>query len=192
MNDLSQQPPSPNWATPPPPPPRKTRKQKALIAAAVTFGALLAIGVIGAIADDGDEDDGKTADRVAAPKTTAPEPSQSPTPEATPTTPEPATEDATPSERPTPEATRENTEEEKEDEKTALLPDFVGRQLQAAQDAAQEAGFYNLTSHDVTGENRFQVYDRNWHICSQTPDPGTHAPDVEVDFGVVKNNETCP
>ncbi|MFF5721822.1 hypothetical protein [Streptomyces buecherae] len=188
MNDLPQQPPSPSWATPPPPPPRKTRKRKALIAAAVTFGALLAIGVIGAIADDGDADDGKTVDRVAAPTTTAPEPSHTPTPDATPATPEPATEDATPSERPTPEATREKPEEAK----TALLPDFVGKQLQAAQDAAQEAGFSNLTSHDVTGENRFQVYDRNWHICSQTPDPGAHAPDSQVDFGVVKNNETCP
>ncbi|WEV26688.1 hypothetical protein OYE22_16885 [Streptomyces sp. 71268] len=147
--------------------------------------------MVGAIAGDDDEGDGKTADRAAASRTPTPEPSRTPTPDttpATPATPKPAPEDATPSEKPTPEPTRDNTEKTK----TALLPDFVGRQLQAAQDAAQEAGFYNLTSHDVTGENRFQVYDRNWHICSQTPNPGAHAPDSKVDFGVVKNNETCP
>ncbi len=191
MNDFSQQPTSPRGAPQPPPPPRGTRKRKALIAVAVTFGALLAIGVVGAVAGGDDEDDGKTADRAATPRTPTPEPSRTPTPDttpATPATPKPAPEDATPREKPTPEPTRDTTEEAK----TAVLPDFVGRQLQAAQDAAQEAGFYNLTSHDVTGENRFQVYDRNWHICSQTPDPGPHAPDSEVHFGVVKNNETCP
>ncbi|WP_159037346.1 hypothetical protein [Streptomyces specialis] len=75
---------------------------------------------------------------------------------------------------------------------TAELPDFTGQQLQAAQDAAQAAGFFFLTSHDVSGQDRMQVWDRNWQVCTQSPPAGEHPADTEIDFGTVKLEETCP
>ncbi|QKW06663.1 hypothetical protein HUT18_09865 [Streptomyces sp. NA04227] len=80
----------------------------------------------------------------------------------------------------------------KDDAKKADLPNMVGKGLQNAQDAAQKAGFYNLTSHDALGRARTQAFDRNWKVCSQTPTPGSHSTDTKVDFGAVKVGEDCP
>lgn len=74
---------------------------------------------------------------------------------------------------------------------TATLPDFTGQQLQAAQEGAQAAGFYILTSSDATGAGRMQVFDRNWTVCSQTPEPGEHSTDTTVNFDTVKTGESC-
>lgn len=73
-----------------------------------------------------------------------------------------------------------------------VLPDLVGKGLQVAQDAAQEAGFSRLTSHDALGRGREQVLDRNWQVCGQHPGAGKHRVDVQVDFGTVKLDEDCP
>ena len=73
------------------------------------------------------------------------------------------------------------------------VPNMVGQDLQDAQDAMQAAGFYNLKSHDLSGEDRSQVLDRNWKVCNQTPRGGTQAStDTLIDFGVVKDEESCP
>lgn len=77
-------------------------------------------------------------------------------------------------------------------ESSATLPDMAGKGLQSAQDEAQAAGFYHLTSHDALGRGRNQILDRNWKVCSQVPAPGTHATDAKVDFGAVKLEESCP
>ncbi|HSA53998.1 MAG TPA: hypothetical protein VLH10_28290 [Yinghuangia sp.] len=61
-----------------------------------------------------------------------------------------------------------------------------------AQDNAQAAGYFNLTSTDALGRDRSQVLDRNWQVCSQDPAPGPVATDTKVTFGVVKIDETCP
>ncbi len=72
------------------------------------------------------------------------------------------------------------------------VPNVVGRDLQEAQDALQATGFYNLTSHDVTGQDRYQVLDRNWKVCNQKPAPGTLVPkDTQIDLGSVKDEEAC-
>jgi hypothetical protein len=72
------------------------------------------------------------------------------------------------------------------------LPNLVGKGLQVAQDAAQEADFYNLTSHDASGRERHQVFDRDWRVCFQTPAPGANDTSKQVDFGVVRLEEDCP
>jgi hypothetical protein len=73
------------------------------------------------------------------------------------------------------------------------VPDAVGLDLQLAQDTMQAAGFFLLISHDATGQDRFQVVDRNWTVCDQSPPGGTPASaDAEIDFGAVKDDETCP
>jgi beta-lactam-binding protein with PASTA domain len=75
---------------------------------------------------------------------------------------------------------------------TAALPDMTGKGLQSAQDQAQEAGFFGLTSHDALGRGRMQAFDRNWKVCSQTPKAGEHPTDTNVDFATVKLEEECP
>ncbi|MEU0199145.1 MULTISPECIES: PASTA domain-containing protein [unclassified Streptomyces] len=74
---------------------------------------------------------------------------------------------------------------------TATLPDLVGQDLQAAQDEAQAAGFYVLDDQDASGQNRLQVMDRNWVVCSQEPSAGTHPTDTKVVLFAVKDGESC-
>ncbi|WP_030226137.1 hypothetical protein [Streptomyces sp. NRRL WC-3626] len=89
--------------------------------------------------------------------------------------------------------TGETAEEPPADtESTATLPDVAGKGLQSAQDEAQAAGFYLLTSHDALGRGRNQLLDRNWKVCAQAPAPGAHATETKVDFSTVKLEESCP
>ncbi|CAO5157225.1 PASTA domain-containing protein [Frankia sp. AiPs1] len=53
------------------------------------------------------------------------------------------------------------------------VPNVVGMNHQTAQDTLQAAGFYNLAEQDATGQGRFLVLDRNWHVVSQSPAGGT-------------------
>jgi hypothetical protein len=73
------------------------------------------------------------------------------------------------------------------------VPKLVGMGLQSAQDAAQAAGFFSLTSHDSGGLGRMQIFDRNWTVCSQTPAAGENvSTDTQIDLGSVKLEESCP
>ena len=64
------------------------------------------------------------------------------------------------------------------------VPDVVGMDLQSAQDTLQAHGFYNLGSHDVTGEASSQILDRNWTVVDQTPSAGTMTDmSVRVELG---------
>lgn len=74
------------------------------------------------------------------------------------------------------------------------MPNLVGTDLQAAQDAVQQlTGFRAvLVSHDRTGANRAQVFDREWVVCTQSVAAGSEIePEVMVDFGVVQQDERC-
>jgi hypothetical protein len=75
------------------------------------------------------------------------------------------------------------------------MPNLVGMGLQDAQDAVQELtgfGIVITTSHDATGENRMQVSDRNWKVCTQNIPPGaTITRETRIDFGAVKLEEDC-
>lgn len=76
---------------------------------------------------------------------------------------------------------------------TKAVPNFIGMGLQSAQDTAQAAGFYTLTSHDSLGRARNQILDRDWKVCSQNVAAGkTVSTDTELDFGTAKLDETCP
>jgi hypothetical protein len=76
--------------------------------------------------------------------------------------------------------------------KTAVLPDLVGKGLQSAQNTAQAAGFFNLTSHDSFARGRNQIQDRNWKVCFQAPKAGRHSTKTRIDLGTVKLDESCP
>jgi PASTA domain-containing protein len=53
------------------------------------------------------------------------------------------------------------------------VPNEVGKNHQAAQDDMQAHGLYNLSEEDATGQGRMLILDRNWHVVSQSPAPGT-------------------
>lgn len=93
----------------------------------------------------------------------------------------------------TPTTTAHTDRGDKTSSETRPIPNLVGMGLQSAQDRAQDAGFYNLTSHDAAGRDRMQALDRNWKVCTQTPVAGTKtSTDTKLDFGTVKLDETCP
>lgn len=77
-----------------------------------------------------------------------------------------------------------------------VMPNLVGTVLQDAQDQIQAltgAAVYFTDSHDLTGENRNQVLDANWQVCTQNVEAGAAlTPASRIDFGVVKVDETCP
>jgi beta-lactam-binding protein with PASTA domain len=86
-----------------------------------------------------------------------------------------------------------SAKDDKPTSEKATVPNFVGMGLQSAQDKAQEAGFYGLTSHDALGRDRMQAFDRNWKVCSQSVAAGKSvSTDTDLDFGTVKLEETCP
>lgn len=72
------------------------------------------------------------------------------------------------------------------------VPDYTGRNLQAAQDAAQGEGIHLLKSRDLSVRHRLQVWDRNWQVCDQEPAAGSVMRDTEtLTFAVVKTEESC-
>lgn len=80
---------------------------------------------------------------------------------------------------------------------TFRMPDETGKNLQAAQDDLQAISgnpFFFSASEDATGQDRVQVWDANWKVCSQDPRPGSVVRDDEDDvvFYVVSNEESCP
>jgi hypothetical protein len=76
------------------------------------------------------------------------------------------------------------------------MPDLIGKDLQGAQDEIQsltDDEVFFTDSHDVSGEDRSQILDRDWQVCTQDPAPGEKlTPDTNVDFGVVRVSEQCP
>ena len=75
------------------------------------------------------------------------------------------------------------------------MPNEVGSQLQAAQDNIQRVSHDPLFvshSHDLLG-SRFQIFDRDWKVCTQNVPTGIRLSAVgHIDFGVVKTDESCP
>lgn len=77
-----------------------------------------------------------------------------------------------------------------------VMPNEVGSNLQAAQDDIQRVSgnpLFITFSHDATGQERHQILDRNWKVCSQNVAPGKQAQDTtKITFNVVKLDESCP
>jgi hypothetical protein len=75
------------------------------------------------------------------------------------------------------------------------MPNEVGKDLQAAQDDIQGVvgHFFFSDSVDATGQDRFQVLDRDWQVCSQSVPAGSKFDeDTDVTFKVVRVTESCP
>ena len=72
----------------------------------------------------------------------------------------------------------------------STVPGVVGLTLDAAQPRLRAAGFGAL-SEDLL-QDRAQLADKNWLVCTQDPQVGPAAPGSVVQLGVVKTNEVCP
>jgi hypothetical protein len=76
------------------------------------------------------------------------------------------------------------------------MPNLVGKDLQSAQDAIQSLTDFAVTytdSTDLTGQDRMQVSDRHWVVCTSTPPAGEKfTTDTDINFGVVRIEEICP
>jgi hypothetical protein len=55
-----------------------------------------------------------------------------------------------------------------------VVPDVVGLDHQAAQDAMQGEGLWMLDEKDCTGQGRLLLFDRNWEVVSTDPPAGSH------------------
>jgi hypothetical protein len=81
---------------------------------------------------------------------------------------------------------------------TGTVPNVVCKDLQAAQDTLQAAGFYNLGSEDGTGQGRSQLVDRNWVVIAQSapagsnPGPTARVVLTAVKYGEPTGNPGCP
>jgi colicin import membrane protein len=75
---------------------------------------------------------------------------------------------------------------------TFTMPDVVGMNLQEAQDALQGVGSLLMDQTDASGQDRTQLDDSNWQVCTQDPAAGTEAPvETVVSLGSVKLDESC-
>lgn len=82
---------------------------------------------------------------------------------------------------------------------TFVMPDEVGKGLQEAQDDIQRVSgnpVFITRSSDASGQNRRQILDRNWVVCSQNIPAGTNVSTdhrkTDIVFASVKVGERCP
>lgn len=54
-----------------------------------------------------------------------------------------------------------------------VVPDLTGLDHQAAQDALQGEGLWNLDETDATGQGRLLLFDRNWEVVRTDPPAGS-------------------
>jgi Protein of unknown function (DUF2510) len=170
----------------PPPPLAKPRKQwyqrRGFLITAGILAALLVIGGIGSALSPkttAKNATGGTGGKVAA---TAPSAATAPTKSASPA----AGDDANTDNRGGGAAAEDGF----------TMPDEVGQVLQDAQDDLQRISgdpVYFSDSHDASGQDRMQILDRDWQVCSQNVPAGKRVTDTTtVDFSVVKMWESCP
>ena len=76
-----------------------------------------------------------------------------------------------------------------DDPEDKLMPDLICRGLQAAQDEIQDHGVFGSKSKDATGRGRRQLWDRNWVVVAQDPEPGEKIGEFEAILYVVKKGD---
>ena len=70
------------------------------------------------------------------------------------------------------------------------VPDVVGLDHQAAQNALQGEGLYALDEKDCSGQDRLLLFDRNWEVVKTDPPAGTQvSEDTTITLCSVKQGE---
>lgn len=76
-----------------------------------------------------------------------------------------------------------------DDPEDKRMPDLICMGLQDAQNEIQDRGVFFSRSEDATGDGRRQIWDRNWIVVAQDPEPGAGIGENEAVLYVVKNDE---
>lgn len=76
-----------------------------------------------------------------------------------------------------------------DDPEDKRMPDVVCMGLQDAQNEIQDRGVFFSKSEDATGDGRRQLWDRNWIVVAQEPEPGEPIGENEAVLFVVKKDE---
>ncbi len=76
-----------------------------------------------------------------------------------------------------------------DDPEDRRMPDVVCLGLQNAQNEIQDRGVFFSRSEDATGDGRRQIWDRNWIVVAQDPEPGVAIGENEALLYVVKKGE---
>ena len=76
-----------------------------------------------------------------------------------------------------------------DDPEDKRMPDVICMGLQDAQDEIQDRGVFFSKSVDASGEGRRQLWDRNWIVVAQDPEPGEPIGENEATLSVVKTDE---
>lgn len=76
-----------------------------------------------------------------------------------------------------------------DDPEDRRMPDVVCLGLQDAQNEIQDRGVFFSRSEDATGDGRRQIWDRNWIVVAQDPEPGVAIGENEALLYVVKKGE---
>ncbi len=76
-----------------------------------------------------------------------------------------------------------------DDAEDQRMPDVVCMGLQDAQNEIQDRGVFLSRSVDATGDGRRQLFDRNWIVVAQDPQPGEPIGENEAVLSVVKTDE---
>lgn len=76
-----------------------------------------------------------------------------------------------------------------DDPEDKRMPDVICMGLQDAQDEIQDRGVFFSKSIDATGAGRRQLFDRNWIVVAQDPEPGEPIGENEAVLSVVKTDE---
>ncbi|MEU5841578.1 PASTA domain-containing protein [Rhodococcus sp. NPDC047139] len=168
---------------PPPEPPKPPKVRRGVVIAAAIAGLFVLTGILGDISDglDSPSKDDATTTPQSAPRSAAATSSTPYTTSAAATAPAAAPE--TTAAKPVP-ATRAAAAAP-----TAVMPNVVCMDLQAAQDVIQAAGVFYSTSVDATGQGRAQVWDRNWVVVDQTPSVGAVIDEGDPVLSVLKEDE---
>jgi len=70
------------------------------------------------------------------------------------------------------------------------VPNVVGLDHQAAQNAMQGEGLYNLDEKDCSGQDRLLLFDRNWEVVRTSPAAGSSvSEDTQITICSVKQGE---
>jgi hypothetical protein len=88
------------------------------------------------------------------------------------------------------EATPEATQEASRGGGDITMPNVVGLDHQAAQNALQGEGLYALDEKDCSGQDRLLLFDRNWEVVKTSPPAGTRvSEDTTITLCSVKQGE---
>ncbi|WP_240960122.1 hypothetical protein [Rhodococcus sp. HNM0563] len=165
---------------PPPPLPPPSKARRGVVVAVVVAAFFVLIGIVSDISDglDAPSEDGAVTTPQSSARATASAPLTVPM----------STEAATTARTVAPASTVAATAKPVS-APTAIMPNVMCMDLQAAQDAIQAAGVFYSRSIDATGEGRAQVWDRSWIVIEQVPVSGAVVGEADAVLSVVKRYE---